>query len=139
MAEKVVMEMSLEQAGLLSRICDFYARMRNGQFSELGFELAMHKPKNAVDFDRDVFDYILMAARKMVFPELHGLGHHYGVGHDHTADEAWDMHEVIRHALAYHRDPEGGYTVDFREPMNWSGEPLIKCKIIDDVQTARKE
>lgn len=133
MAEKVVMEMSLEQAELIARACEFYSSMRNGKYSELSWEYTLYKHDKAVEFDRDHFEQVLYAARPFVFPDLrYGSSQHYGVNHDKRCDEAQDAYEVILHALACHREPEEVDTLDFLEPMCWSGVPLIKCKIVED-------
>ena len=46
--------------------------------------------------------------------------------------EAWDIYQVIRHAYAWKRYPEGGWTVDFNEPMKTGHEPLPEITIEDD-------
>lgn len=137
MAEKFILEVTLEQARLIARACEFYSRMRNGQYSELGFEYMMYKHDKAVSFDRDHFEQVLYAARPFVFPDMrYGVQQHYGVHHDQRSDEAWDIYESVRYALAWHEHPEGGDWVDFREPMNWSGNPLPKCRIEEDKECA---
>lgn len=57
----------------------------------------------------------LLDARKAIYPELNGIGHSYGVGKFADADRAFDVYQVLRHALG---DP--------REPFQL-GEPLRGC------------
>lgn len=125
MSEHYTLTLSREQAVVLSRACDFYGRIRNGQLSEITWELLLRPHEKSVAFDRELVDTILCAARRPIFPELSAnVGHHYGVTQDKTADVAWDIHEVVRNAIAYHDSPQGGMTVDFKDPMCWSGDPL---------------
>ena len=134
MSEEYILTLNREQAALLSRACEFYSRVRNGQFHEIVWELSLNEHKYAAaNFDWDLVDALLSAARKPIFPNLSmSPGHHYGVNHDHDSDVAWDTHEVIRHAIAYHDNPEGGEGVYFREPMNWSGLPLPKIQVKEE-------
>lgn len=127
--ETVVIECSMEQAALIGRACEFYMRVRNGQFSEIEWELRMNSHKKmAEEIDWDEFKQRLFHARALLFPEIPSNAH-YGVGHDRDGNMSWEMHEVIRHAIAWYRYPEGGYTVNFDEPMNWSGKKMITCRI----------
>lgn len=45
-----------------------------------------------------------------------------------TARVAWDLQKVIEHRLAWDRNPEGGFTVDFDEPAHAGTEPLAVMK-----------
>jgi len=41
-----------------------------------------------------------------------------------TRDIAWDVYQTVRQWLAYRRQPEGGCTVDFHDPLRRSGERI---------------
>lgn len=50
-----------------------------------------------------------------------------GVGHPalHPAiHRVTDLHDTLRHALSWARQPAGGWTVNFDEPMHYGNEPL---------------
>ena len=66
---------------------------------------------------------------------IDGWGSHYGIHSEYipdTARVAWDLQKVIEHRLAWDRQPEGGFTVDFDGPRHVGGEPL--AKIVKEVQ-----
>ena len=84
---KYTLELNEVQAQTVSQACEFFARIKMGQFD----------------------------ARKAIYPELNGIGHSYGVGKFADADRAFDVYQVLRHALG---DP--------REPFQL-GEPLPSC------------
>jgi len=43
---------------------------------------------------------------------------------------AWDLQQVIRHRLAWDRNPKGGIQVSFDDPLKSSREPLASIKRI---------
>lgn len=58
---------------------------------------------------------------------IDGWGSHYGIYSDFvrdTARAAWDLQKTIQHRLAWDRNPEGGFTVDFDKPAHAGKEPL---------------
>lgn len=90
-----------EEANLVSRACEFYARVRMGQFGEIPFWCTdMRGPE-----DSDATQADWLALRKQIYPDLNGVGHSYGMGKFKDADKAFDVHQVIRHALGAPRKP----------------------------------
>ena len=66
---------------------------------------------------------------------IDGWGSHYGIHSPFvpdTARVAWDLKKVIEHRLAWDRNPEGGFTVDFDGPHHVGGEPLAIIKRVED-------
>lgn len=102
-----------EEAQLVSRACEFYARIRMGQFGEIPWYCC---PKHCPE-DRDATEAAWLELRKHIYPDLHGAGHTYGVGQFDDADKTFDVHQVLRRALG---DP--------REPFSYNKLP--KCKRI---------
>lgn len=95
-----------EQVKLLSGICEFYARVRMGQFNEIVWTiLDMSLPTDDYCQRRDEAEQILLDTRKILYPELHGIGHSYGIGKFADADQVYDVHQVIRYALGHWRTP----------------------------------
>jgi len=111
--------MSEEQARIVSTACEFYARIRMGQFAEIIDHTIMAEAdtKNFID-RREEAIRLLLEARKQLYPELHGVGHSYGIGKFKDADMAFDVYQVIRHDVF--GDP--------RFPMAWGGEDLPTCE-----------
>ena len=101
-----------EQAKLVSIACEFYARIKIGQFNEIVWNTFSFNPdviKNvpAAEFcdRRDKAEEALLAARKFIYPELHGIGHSYGIGKFEDADMAFDIYQVIRPHFGDDRSP----------------------------------
>ena len=66
-----------------------------------------------------------------MFYPIDGWGSHYGIYSEFTPDmarTAWDLQKVIEHRLAWDRNPEGGFTVDFDGPAHAGEEPLAVMK-----------
>lgn len=99
-----------EQAQLVSTACEFYARMRMGQFNELLWHTLDKEPFND-DFlaRKNDAEQLLLEARQKIYPDLQGPGHSYGVGKFEDADKAYDVHQVIRHAMGDDRAPYSNY------------------------------
>ena len=105
---KIELTLTDKQAKVLMRACEFYARVVMGQFQEITTELL---DLSLVSDDycerRDNADELLLAARKYIYPELHGQGHSYGVGKFEHADRAFDIYQVIR---TLYGDPRGTFS-----------------------------
>lgn len=102
----VILELTEEQARIVSVACEFYARIRMGQFKEIALRtLDLSIPCDDYCERRDHAERLLLEARKELYPELHGVGHSYGIGKFEDADKAFDVHQVIRHAMGDERVP----------------------------------
>lgn len=104
--KKVTLELNEEQAKLLSDACEFYARMRMGQFGEIIWCCAkghyVDRPEEA--------QQLWLQLRKIVMPDLTmHPGHSLGVGHIKEADLVFDIHQVLRSALGDKREPWSAY------------------------------
>jgi len=44
---------------------------------------------------------------------------------------AWDMLQVVRHHVAWEKQPEGGHLVQFDSPMDTSGLPFCTIETVD--------
>ena len=85
------------------------------------------------EWDKDkLVDGHIAAIKNVYFPELEGMGYH-GIFSSETHEESkisWDLIQVLRFALAWHKRPNGGCTVDFGSPTKSSlKEPLASVKI----------
>lgn len=113
---KYNLELNEEQAKTVAQACEFFARIKMGQFNEIPFLLlADELSENDYCARRDTASQYLLDARKEIYPERNGVGHFYGAGKFADADRAFDVYQVLRHALG---DP--------REPFQL-GEPLPGC------------
>lgn len=132
MSKKYRLDLTDDQAKIVSNALELYARLKMGQWSELvDLCLEFSDP----DFAHKKFDLLepgLMDLRKIVYPELYGLGHSFGVGKFEDADLAWEVYEVLRHRISWTEHPEGGMGVSFDKPMSFRNNELAECTVISD-------
>lgn len=140
MGDKYTLTMNPETERVLERALEFYARALFGQMryvcgtlidSRMSDLPAVNSKERNWAFNdlmrrRDTAQFYMGLAKGEIWPELMGS---YGVGHSPESDTAWGVYEVLRYTRAWHENPEGGYTVNFDKPMQWTGEPLPKCKV----------
>lgn len=124
---KYTLELTDWQAQALANACEFYARVNMGQWGEI--------IRSCVDLSRDDYwdvrdqaEATLMQARAIVWPELQGPGHSFGVGKFEHADIAWELYEVLRNCIAWTEHPEGGSGVNFYRPTSITGRELASCR-----------
>lgn len=98
MSQKIVLELTEEEASLVSQACEFYARIRIGQFSEIPYYCINPSAEDYCN-RRDLANEYLLMARKQIYPNLSGIGHSYGIGKFKDADKAYDVHQVLREKL----------------------------------------
>lgn len=130
---KYVLTLTTEQLLTVSKACEFYSRVMMGQFGEIAYETMLQSIKQD-DFctRREMMEDLLFQARKFAFPDLNGRGHSYGIGHNQSADRAWNTYQALRYARAWHEHPEGGITVDFNKPYPAGGESIPDCRLLTD-------
>lgn len=106
--KKTMIKLTLteEQARIVSTACEFFARIKMGQFNEIIWH-TMDFETGSDDYceRRDKAQELLFEARQYLFPELHGIGHSYGIGKFDDADMAFDVYQVIRPFLGDKRTP----------------------------------
>ena len=130
-AEKVVLEMSRDQAIVVERACELYARLHIGQF-EMMPDIMMLGYENINEYcckRDDAKDALKLAACLLFGRNMYGQPDcNKGVEHE----RAWGVYTVLRHARCWHDNPEGNpMSVCYDEPYNNLPEPLAKCKIIE--------
>lgn len=129
---KYVLEMNEQQAKILQVALEFYARVRNGQWSEIPRICLDIKDKNWHEKMEDS-TLFLEGARKTVYPDLmKSMAHSYGVGKFPDADMAWELYTTVRHCMAWAKNPDGGCTVDYDPPISMRGNEIAKCTIADE-------
>ena len=103
-----------EMAKVVAEACEFYARIRMGQFQEIIYKTLEKNELGAEDYcsRRDAAEQRLISARAVIYPELHGLGHSYGIGKFDDADIAFDVYQAIRKEFG---DPRGFFS--FRDEV----------------------
>lgn len=107
-----VLKLTDEQAKVVSRACEFFARMKMGQFTEVIHNCMDVRSDNFCQ-RRECAEKSLLLARTYTHPELEpSFGHSHGIGKFEDADTAYDVHQVIRYAMggnepfSYNKLPE---------------------------------
>lgn len=114
--KKYILELTEEQVKVLSTACEFFARIKMGQFGEIVFHCAnKHCPE-----DPEAAQDAWLEFRKHIFPELHGAGHSYGIGYSKEADTAFDIYQVIRQQFG---DPRGVFSFNELPKLSVREEP----------------
>jgi hypothetical protein len=120
--EKIILELTRDQAYIVKESPELYARIRIGHFTHLWSVLISDYEKNGgleSIPDHRTWDAICTLLQRMWFPNLPYGSINWGVGHDDRADRAFTINEVIRHFL--HPDA-------YDQPMNWSHDPMPKIR-----------
>lgn len=131
MKEEILhLQLTEEQALVLRDATELLARLGMGQFNHLDHLPFLNERRFASGAaDPTAFEEATKALRDLYFPEL--TGHQFlGMTHedvDERAKIAWDTYQVIRHAVAWHKTPTGGFTVSFDPPFKVSSTPLPTC------------
>ncbi len=129
---KYKLTMTEKQAAIIAEACEFFCRIKIGQFGEIIWKTLIPQHTELDDFcnRRDAAEAYLLKAREMIYPELHGIGHSYGVGKFEDADMAFGAYEVIRHALGRGDGPyllKDVPTISTGPEPKWGTGELMAC------------
>lgn len=128
---------------------DFYNRMYIGQYDQIDCSIRMRlisarKYRNAEFIRRKLYEAVRSIIMKDTGIEEYNLDASLGIWSDQTDDKAkssYDIQQIMRYKAAYCRFPEGGTTVDFREPIIEGSLPEIGCECVQEnehiVETVR--
>ena len=98
---KYILELNEEQARTVSAACEFFSRVKCGQFGRIVEEcVGVPYPDNYEEVAKAMLKF-----RSLLYPDLHGIGHSYGMGKFRDADLAFDVHQVIRKQFGDPREP----------------------------------
>lgn len=128
--ERYVLTLTSEQEYIVEQALELLARLHIGQFERVAELLC--DPRD-IDYckRRDLARDLLRLAAIVVFgrnacnyPDINGKSEEH--------ERAWTIYSVLRHARSWHENPEGGFTVNYDEPLNLTGGPMPKCEIIQN-------
>ena len=134
---KYRLEMTEEQARTVIAALDLANRIRLGQWGEI-VEHCMEWDKETETIEswsmrRDDAEALLLQARDIVMPDLrsmHSLVGGHGVYAREETERAYNVLLAVRSAIAWHNNPNGDYTVDFRRPMAIHiNEEMPRCEV----------
>lgn len=127
-----------EQARAISNALEFYARIRTGQINEIisMFRRSIPASVKVPAENLDEAEGLLRQVKRLLFPDL-SPDASYGIrsAPDEASKTCYDIHQVIRHRLAWDEDPvspegfpEGFRTVHHDEPWACGKLPLPKIE-----------
>lgn len=125
---KIIMELNEKQANVIKDALEFYSRIQMGQFDEID-NLMSDTWKRRLSHEQA--KYLESQLHHIYFPELHPFSY-YGIFSAELPEDAkisWDIFQVLRNKMAWHRCPGGGITVDFDKPLPASNEELVRVRI----------
>ena len=129
--ERVILEMTREQADIVERACELLARLRLGQLEHIT-EACLDLGSTEYFRRRDYVNPFFEAAAKVIYGVTA-----YGYPDckkDEVFHRAWSVYEILRYTRCWHDHPEGcSWSVCFDPPINTlpNAEPLPKCEIKD--------
>lgn len=142
--EKVTITMSRPVAEAVAKACEMYLRLHMGQFEDLTDELCMARFYAALENDsfadeeeRDEIFRISIDRRNIMQEEMDKLYRRYVLSAPldycrripYRAEQVW---LAIRHALAWHDNPKGDYTVQYDKPLNRSDQPQPMVQLYEE-------
>jgi len=122
--------MSAKQAAAVSHALELYSRIGIGQVDTVADEY----------FDHPKYMEIREALEGVRVLVTGHRGASLGITNARTPVEAkicWEVYQVIRQILAFARNPAGGHSVDFQDPLAISGEPLPAIQATDETRDCR--
>lgn len=109
-----------KHADVIIRALDLYSRLLMAQVQMVPETIVRETGKQ-----HEQVNALMQEIKHLLFQLPYNAS--YGITSKETPENAKiavGIHDVIRHCLAWEWQPEGGYTVDFDTPMNWSGHAL---------------
>ena len=144
---KYTITVTERQARIISNACELMARIGIGQWPEFLNYLPGAMRLNWNDMREELLP--IMERHLKPVAGNNGWSSSLGVGSDKSApdtDEAFDLHAVIRHRLAWDRAVDNGITdgvtrnwdamfgVDYDDPMRWGKEPLARIEAVKQAE-----
>lgn len=123
--DKVRIEITKEQAKVISQACELMARLHMGQVDEI-IDLQAHKRLNVIGLHR-----MLKEVKQALFPELKAPNAYHSLTSKEIPDAAriaYDIHQVIRRHLAGERPKNSFPYIVYDDPLKTGNEPLIKIE-----------
>jgi hypothetical protein len=119
---KYTLTLNEDQARILIRALDLYSRIGIGQFEEVA-----QVYDRGLKLDLPTRDRIRVGLNIAKAEAGHPVNGSYGIHNAKVDDEfrvAYDLQKVVRHRLAWDRQPQGGLGVDFDTPDQSGSQPL---------------
>lgn len=113
---RYVLEIEEAQAEVIQHALELLGRVSMGQLEEIQracfYDVDAEKAENA-KAHLEVAKFHLTGLSGGSYIGIHGTKENVKIG--------WDLYQVIRHRLAWDRNPAGGFTTQYDQPMHYSG------------------
>jgi len=121
------LKINKKQAEVINKALDLYSRIGTGQVNEILWHPSVAKKIRENQMNHKIVAQLFDDIKKIIWGyapnELGGINMA-----EETDKIAYDLHQVIRHKLAWEENPEGDITVNFRKPMRYSDENLANME-----------
>lgn len=111
-----------EQAAVINRALEFYERVGGmGQFDVVTEPWIIRGPVGNIQAAREALDEAKLLLTGMPY------GNSYGIMSPQVPEEfrrVYDLHQVIRHRLAWDKNPKGDWTYPYDKPNRLGDQPL---------------
>ena len=128
--DRVVLELTDEQAVVLERAVELLFRLHIGQFNEIKFALLQHVHDTGENVDLQSIGVLLDTMSHLFFPALRPH-ESFNVNCCEDCNIAYNIYQAVRYVNAWHHRPEGGIGVNFDQPHN-TGVPIPKCYLVKE-------
>lgn len=121
MSEAYTLTVTESQAEIISKACELLARTMAGQWQE-SYRLLPRDPMANWSVVREVELEIRKLMPRVLRNGIDGVKSSLGVGHTGLNPEhntAWDLHQVIRHRLAWEHAVKMGYVPSIDAERDW--------------------
>lgn len=127
--DRIILELTHEQAEVLERAAELLFRIHIGQLEEIGWELRDQKRKWSSLVNTQMVRAATDMLRAVLFPDLR-KGESYNIDTDEACQTAYNIFQAVRYVVAWHANPEGGLGVNFDPPLP-NGLPIPKCYVVE--------
>jgi len=134
---KFSLEINEKQARAILKALEFYERLSMGQVNELAHHFISPFSDKINDENKYIIEEMSEKIKKEVFPELDSNSS-FGIFSKNVSDDAkimYDIQQVLRHCVAWSKNPSGDIFVDYDTPLQSSKEDMPvakKIKMSDD-------
>jgi hypothetical protein len=138
MSKRYTLHLTEKQARVIVNALDLYSRIGMGQLKEVAYVLRAQnigaKTDAEIQEHSDQINIIRDRLEALSRYWMNGPGYH-SIASQKISDVfrvAWDIQQVVRHRLAWDRNPKGDITVDFDNALKTSKEPLPQIESKDE-------
>lgn len=131
--DRIILELTDEQAVVLERAVELLFRLHIGQFNEIKFSLLQHVHDVGEHINFQEIDALLGTMSRLFFPSLRP-NESFNVNCCEDCNIAYNIYQAVRYVNAWHHRPEGGIGVNF-DPPHYTGVQIPKCYLVKEGET----